>query len=160
AGTPSCAPYLCDGKLTVCPTMCSSDTACDSKSYCAAGTCHLKQADGLSCQHASQCASDFCVDAVCCNTACSNACETCVMAAGATADGTCSTAAAGQAGRPSCSPSLCNGAESVCPAMCSNDSNCSTGYYCANGTCQPKQSTGVSCSQADECTSGFCVDGF
>ncbi len=47
---------------------------------------------GASCTHAGDCASGFCVDEVCCDSACAggqNDCQACSMLAGAVADGTC-----------------------------------------------------------------------
>lgn len=57
-----------------------------------------------------------------------------------------------------CSPYLCSG--TACGSDCSSDSNCITGYFCnGSNTCESKRSNGASCSAANQCTSGHCVDG-
>ena len=56
-------------------------------------------ADGQECGAADECASGFCVDAVCCNEACGDGdptdCQACSQAAGAAADGVCGPVADG-----------------------------------------------------------------
>src|SRR5262249_31624527 len=46
-------------------------------------------------------------------------------------------AAAGSAGSPSCSPYLCGGASSSCPATCSTSANCVATHMCSGGACVP-----------------------
>jgi MYXO-CTERM domain-containing protein len=55
---------------------------------------------------------------------------------------------------------------SQCVASCSDDSYCTSNYYCQYwatpfNTCQPRKSAGKTCSNnsTTECASGFCVDG-
>ena len=45
-----------------------------------ASACESAQADGSSCTVAGECSSGFCVDNVCCNTACSGTCQACSAA--------------------------------------------------------------------------------
>ena len=73
----------------------------------------LQARDGQACPSgASTCASGFCSDGVCCNTACGGACDVCTAALGASADGTCSTAPPGYAGSPACGSGVgCDGAD-------------------------------------------------
>jgi hypothetical protein len=108
AGTPSCAPFLCDGVTTTCPTTCASDTDCAANAYCAANaTCQAGKAQGAACNQAASadckvagchdCASGFCVDGVCCDSACTAAtghfCQACSAALKQSgADGTCGPA--------------------------------------------------------------------
>ena len=40
-----------------------------------------------------------------------------------------------------------------------SDANCVDNAYCAAGTCAPKKPQGDACVAANECSSGFCVDG-
>jgi hypothetical protein len=47
------------------------------------------KANGQSCTSDSECLSGFCVDDVCCDTACTGGCEVCSLAAGGSSDGTC-----------------------------------------------------------------------
>src|SRR5207244_580867 len=68
-------------------------------------------ANGTACSAATTCASGFCVDGVCCNTSCPNACDRCDDAGIA---GTCAPAPAGTVA-PACSGYLCTGATLTCP---------------------------------------------
>jgi len=103
--------------------------------------------NGGACAAGSECQSGFCVDGVCCDTACGGGavdCQACSVAAGAAADGTCATLAAGKTCRPvvsSCDVAeTCDGSSLSCPA----DAFLQDGLVC-NGTGQ--------------CTSGVCVGG-
>ncbi|MBI5482182.1 MAG: hypothetical protein HY906_25225, partial [Deltaproteobacteria bacterium] len=155
AGSPSCAPYLCDGTSTGCPTSCTTNGQCVATSFCSGGTCFGKKSTGSACSEASECTSNSCVDGYCCETACGNACDTCAAIAGS-----CTVAAGGSAGSPSCTPYLCNGAQVSCPTTCASDVNCAAGYYCDGLACQPKQATGSPCTAPNACVSGFCADGY
>jgi hypothetical protein len=88
------------------PGSCSNGQACDGSGSC-------KSKNGLTCSSASDCASGFCVDGVCCENACDGKCVSCNQANLA---GKCSGYAAGSdpenecgRGHPSCR-STCNGA--------------------------------------------------
>jgi hypothetical protein len=83
------------------------------------------------CTVAAQCPSGFCVDGVCCDTACDGACESCAQT--------------GKVG--TCSP-VKNGADDACMG----DSICD-----ATGAC--RKGLGKSCSASSQCASGNCVDG-
>ena len=76
---------------------------------------------------------------------------TATLAASCTGTGSC-PAAQTQA----CAPFVCGAG--ACLSGCSDDSQCVAGDYCAAGTCQPRQAGGT-CSAANQCTSGHCVDG-
>jgi hypothetical protein len=108
-----------------CPTACSTAAGCQSGFYCSsARTCQPTVPNGAACTAAAQCTSGFCVDGVCCNSACgggaTNDCQACSTAAGAPTNGTCATAAAGTLCRPaagSCdAPEVCDGSATACPA--------------------------------------------
>jgi hypothetical protein len=108
---------------------------------------------GSACTFSSECGSNFCVDGVCCNTACAGGttdCQACSVAAGAAADGTCSIAAAGsvcRAGATSCDAvEVCNGTSSACPV----DARSPAGTVCrpAAGDCDLPETcsgTGATC---------------
>jgi MYXO-CTERM domain-containing protein len=88
------------------PGSCSDGQACDGSGSC-------KSKNGVVCSSASVCASGFCVDGVCCESACDGRCVSCNQAARA---GKCSGYAAGSdpendcgRGQPPCR-STCNGA--------------------------------------------------
>jgi hypothetical protein len=143
---------------------------CNGNKTCSAGgQCLLVV--GQACPNGNgDCANNTCVDGFCCSTACNSACEVCAASLGATGNGTCSPATAGYSGNPPCGGYVCNGTSPTCPATCSSDANCATGYYCAaNGTCQAQKAQGSTCSatagvdclkgNCRECSTGNCVDG-
>jgi hypothetical protein len=75
---------------------------------------------GSECDRGSACASGFCVDGVCCDTACGAACDACVEAISGSFDGTCAPAAAGtmcRAAAGTCDVAeSCDGSALDCPA--------------------------------------------
>ncbi len=171
AGDPPCAGgYVCNGSSDTCPTTCSADGDCTSGYFCGnAGTCQPQKASGGSCNTTAgadclkalcrECTTGNCVDGVCCDTACSGSCQVCSKALGASADGTCSTAPAGYAGSPTCTPYSCSGASDICPSGCTATSGCAQGAFCTNGECQGTELAGAACGSNGACVSGFCVDG-
>jgi len=83
------------------------------------------------CTVGAQCASGFCVDGVCCDTACDGACQSCSQT--------------GKVG--TCSP-----VKNATDDMCTGGSTCD-----ATGAC--RRILGQSCSAASQCASANCVDG-
>jgi len=89
---------------------------------------------GMNCTQGSDCPLGYCVDGVCCDSVCGggdpNDCVVCSVAAGASADGVC-TSLDGHA--------------------CNDDNGCTTGDTCQSGVCEgaPK-----SCPEAGECRTG------
>ncbi|MFL5348112.1 MAG: hypothetical protein ACJ8AT_25245 [Hyalangium sp.] len=156
-GNPACQNHLvCSGTSADCPTVCASDAWCESGYYCLSGTCQLKKPNGQTCGGANQCQSAFCVDGVCCNSACSGACDACNL----TTPGTCTNMSLGSPGNPVCpNHFVCSGTSADCPTLCANDTTCESGYYCLSGACLLKNPNGHSCDGANQCQSNFCVDG-
>lgn len=109
------------------------DNECPGATNCnGAGACQ-QQLNGSACASGAECQSGFCVDGVCCNSACSGTCQACNNAGSV---GTCSNIAAGADPANECAgAAVCNGA----------------------GAC--KALNGSACSLNSECLSGFCVDG-
>lgn len=131
----------------------------------------VKGLAGQTCGALDQCdANYFCVDGVCCTSACPGPCEVCSVALGAVANGQCTVKPANSAPDVGCpGGALCNGTSGACPGGCSNDTNCPAGSYCnAAGTCLPWRANGQACNPAADCAapgchvcqSNFCVDGF
>jgi len=114
------------------PGSCSNGQACDGSGSC-------KSKNGIACSSATACASGFCVDGVCCESACDGKCVSCNQANLA---GKCSGYAVGSdpenecgRGHPSCR-STCNGA----------------------GACDYPQ-WGTPCGSIDVCDgAGLCID--
>jgi hypothetical protein len=87
---------------------------------------------GGACTAPGECASRFCVEGVCCDTACgSDPCHACAAADGATADGTCT---------PLTGPA------------CDDGDLCTLTAACAAGTCTAQTST--PCTSLDPCHPG------
>ena len=88
---------------------------------------------GIGCASGAECPSGFCVDGVCCGTACDGTCQACNVAG---SQGTCTPIAAGQDPSGECGP---NG---VCDGL---------------GSCRERN--GVACALGSDCLSAHCVDG-
>lgn len=151
-----CCDQMCSGLCQACTAMIKgqgSDGACgniltntDPGNECAgAGVCDgggaCKKGVGDSCMNGTECASNNCVDGVCCSTSCSgpaNACKACSMAKTGQADGTCANITSGS----------------------DPDSECPGATTCNGGSCN-QIANGDACTLVDgsECASGSCVDG-
>jgi len=101
-------------------------------------------ADGSPCTGPSGCFSGFCVDGVCCTTACGGGatdCQVCSVAMGAAADGICSPLPAATAATVVCRASTggCDGAETCVSVSldCPPDRPAAAGTVCrpVSGTC-------------------------
>jgi hypothetical protein len=129
---------------------------------------------GDPCGAASDCATGFCSDGHCCDSACDGYCNACSVSTGAPKDGQCTLLPAGSKGSPSCAPFQCTGASPDCSAdscmPCEGDDGCTPDFYCAaSGACQPRKALGRACeleAGADckvagcrVCASGGCNDG-
>jgi hypothetical protein len=94
---------------------------------------NLGNSEGCTAATASNCASGFCVDGVCCaSAACSGSCQSCSVAGH---EGTCTVVVPGTEVPGSCPGQACG----------------------AGGSCNAKN--GTACASASACASGFCVDG-
>lgn len=139
-------------------TPCGQDTDCGSNQYCDpdnnGGTCTPTNPVGTACQENDECTLGNCVDGVCCNTACADACTACTAALkGGGHDGTCGPVTAGTDPLGSCNDDgpqscgtngLCNGsggcsdypAGTVCVmAGCEGNFVVSQGTCNGTGTC-------------------------
>ncbi|HEY3358551.1 MAG TPA: choice-of-anchor D domain-containing protein [Polyangia bacterium] len=183
-GSPSCTPYFCGGSAT-CAVGCAGDADCIAADYCsAAGQCVPRKAQGNACNPGTDCkvpgscrecnTAGGCVDGFCCDAACSGgACDVCngaVLGFGGAVNGTCTSAPAGWAGSPSCTPYFCSGG-AACATTCAGDGECIAGDYCdGTGHCVPRKSQGSTCNPSADCkvpgscrectTAGGCVDGY
>ena len=92
---------------------------------------------GEPCSVAADCQDEFCVDGVCCTSACGGGaadCMACSMAAGGTENGTCTALSTGAAADRVCRPSrgVCDREETCSPA----DTNCPADQFRAGETCR------------------------
>jgi hypothetical protein len=148
------------------------DPECPGPKQCGP-TGHCGRANGFGpCASGADCASEHCVDAVCCATACTASCDACAasLKASGAGDGTCGVAKAAYAGDPGCGLYLCDGVGVVCPTTCAGDGDCAATAYCdRDGHCQTQVAQGGVCNDqagADcfatgcrVCATGHCVDG-
>ena len=113
------------------------DSACTGDMTCGElGTCVRK--NGQSCNGATDCASRQCVDGVCCETACDDACYACNLP--------------GKEGR--CAP-LARVEDPSAALACTGSRYCDVGSDGAPA-CFPKLADGVACTFAVQCDSGVC----
>jgi hypothetical protein len=184
-GTTNCAPYLCQGN--VCGTSCTGDTQCTAGNVCdtTTGSCGAKKDNGTACTSGSQCASGFCVDGVCCESACTGSCKACSTSKkGTGADGVCGNVAngldpdadCGDQGQNSCGTNgSCDGnggcalyptgtqcaAQSCSGSTQTNAKTCNGAGTCSGTTtnCSPYQCSGnacgASCTSSSQCVSGY-----
>lgn len=158
---------------------CATDSECSAGTRCIAGACVDTRPNGATCTGNNSCASKFCVDGVCCNSACQGPCLTCSAAA---SPGTCGAAPAGKVcGAPLCSgqttsQSFCDGSGMCAPSMpvscapyvcsgmgcktsCATDTDCVAGHFCAAGRCQARLANGAACTAGFQCASSSCFNG-
>ncbi|WP_437757459.1 kelch repeat-containing protein [Sorangium sp. So ce1389] len=120
---------------------------------------------GAACADRCECRSGFCVDGVCCDTACDlGACDACSVAAGATANGTCSplTGPACDDGNACTSGDACRGG--TCAGTDDDTAACDDGNPCTRDACSRGLCVGTnddtgSCDDGDLCTRDFCQQG-
>jgi len=158
AGTPCMGDKVCNavGACVTCAGTnlgCPSGSFCYLQQYCFSCNDGVKNGDetgvdcggscprclGALCTANTQCASGFCVDGVCCSTACDTPCQACNIA---NKLGTCFNLPKGTP-----DPGICDAAGEAC-----------TG----SGSCAPTNGLkmlGEACTTNAECFSGICVAG-
>jgi len=135
----ACSPYTCG--TDACKTTCASDLDCAADAYCTStNTCVLKVRTGSPCTDGRECERGFCVDSVCCESACAGQCEAC----GET--GTVGKCVA-VAGAPRGKRTACAGDPTICGGACdgTNTSACKLA--------PPTKSCGSTCAAGQETTS-------
>ena len=150
-----CAPHVCSAGS--CKNPCANDNECLPGNICIGGGCKPPGMPGIPCSAGFECSSGFCIDGVCCDSACAGSCEACSTAKkGQGADGQCEPIKMGTDPDDECAaqpPSTCG-----LDGQCNGAGDCSSyaaGTECAAGSCAG--TTQVSASQCDE--SGTCVEG-
>jgi len=126
-----CDPYRCDAVGTACLTKCTTDGDCITDYRCSAGACVPKgvvKKNGLPCADASECASGFCADATCCDTACKQQCGACDIKG---AEGTCTAVL----GPPPASRPPCGDPTDPCSGRCNGVDKDKCGFASAGTTC-------------------------
>jgi len=122
---------------------------------------------GAACTISDECATKFCVDGVCCDTACTGKCQACSAARkGSGSSGTCGSTAdggtprTGECAAASCSSSTLTGAQ-VCDGAgaCKAGPVTSCGLYACEATtaaCRTTCTDSTHCSPAGWCDAGVC----
>lgn len=80
---------------------CAGEMTCNGAGACGSASSTGNKANGEICSAASECGSRFCKDGVCCNSACTSACESC-------STGTCTTVTRQQDAPECVAPMRCN----------------------------------------------------
>ena len=107
--------------------------------------------NGQSCGSSADCGSGFCVDGLCCNTACTDLCQACDVS---TSPGVCTTV---PSGAPHGDRGTCIGDGSACNGSCDGSSATTCGYPGASTSCRAASCTnGVETLPASCSESGFC----
>jgi hypothetical protein len=155
-GTPPCAgSVLCDGASGECPDGCSQDNECPGGTYCDGSACQSKKAQGSSCARPGECATNLCVDAVCCDQACTNPCDACSAAAKQSGmdDGLCGPALAGSNPGNRCTQDVANvcGQTGVCNAF-GTCALAASGTSCGADACVGNMVKGKICDGTGVCT--------
>ena len=177
----SCGGFACDTSVDTCKTSCLAKADCMPTFECVSTVCSKPQPNGSACgTNNAACQSGHCVEGYCCDSDCTNPCQSCALAGKL---GTCSAVSdytgcgaetctgstkvdqACIAGTctpvtTQCAPFLCNPTMPACLSACSDSTQCVATAYCdGNKDCQPKKPNGGTCSSAEMCQSTFCVAG-
>jgi len=137
-----CAPFVCGGNA--CKDRCTADADCTGGNTCQNGSCG-KKGPGQNCAGNLQCASNFCVEGICCDSACHGTCRSCSLSG---SRGQCRNISAGQV-----DPRIAAGLKDA-TQICANDgvASCDRNGLCnGNGGCQIF-------SQGTECRAQSCND--
>jgi hypothetical protein len=109
------------------------------------------RSNGSPCAQASECASEYCVDGVCCNTACTERCKACDLA---TSRGTCTQVASDQ---PHGTRAACGGS-GACAGACSAASPTACTFPADETTCRSASCTGATFTARGGCNAaGSCA---
>ena len=146
--TQPCAPYICGA--TACNGNCTADSDCTAGNWCSGGVCIPLLGPGQVCGGANQCASQHCVDGVCCDTACNGQCEACAEPGSV---GTCTPVA----GAPRAARTPCASDGSMCGGACNGTNPAACAYPGSSTTCRaPSCSSGVAVMAASCDSAGSC----
>ncbi|MBM4353600.1 MAG: hypothetical protein FJ109_07340, partial [Deltaproteobacteria bacterium] len=160
SGTVDCEPYMCTPEATECLFSCQDDSDCMPAYWCEGQVCVPKKQNGEACGGNNQCLSDFCVDGYCCNSACTDVCESCAIAGFI---GTCSLYAKGTDPELECGTcDMCAGANACEPVPDGEDpfSQCvadDVGTCDQDGVCDGKGTCRL-WAAGEICVAQFCAD--
>jgi cysteine-rich repeat protein len=161
----SCSGGVCNSAGTCVECLATPD--CKSANlYCEMNQCRRRKDRGATCGDESECATKFCADGVCCDTACAGTCQSCNVPA---SPGICSYVPKYESDNDSCSPAgngqpgggglqlgVCNGS-----GVCASDTgaDCTANIDCVSGVCgnyKCKKTKGEPCASNNQCQSWSC----
>jgi len=142
-GTTNCSPgYAC--VAGACQTTCTSDTQCASTHYCETATsqCVVDKPQGSACARDAACTGNAdCVDGVCCDSACSGTCRSCLKNhTGLASNGLCGDVLDDTDPSNECVTGALYPTSCTAPGLCNGQ-----------GACRPYAKLGVGCGP-DSCT--------
>ncbi len=144
-GTISCGFYACAG--AGCATNCATNASCLPGAFCSGAVCVADLERGAKCSDATHCKSGFCADGVCCDKACTGACEACTAASkGSGVDGACAPVAADTDPKDACpmGTGACT-ADGACDGAGACRSFAKAGTPCGPTTCAGDVVSGIVC---------------
>ena len=155
----SCAPYVCDVDAGRCKATCTSPADCTNGGPCVDNACSSNDLTAI-CKTGTECLTGFCVDGVCCTSACTGPCRACNLPG---ALGTCELVPAGAIDPHGicATGSFCDVNGACVPTTCTADQDCGDLELCTSGTCRPCDATcvndgdcdvGVVCVHRNSCT--------
>ncbi len=172
-GGPYCegcaADKICNLDSDCASLICLKDNDAAATGVCAAASCidGIKNGDeggpdcggsceqlcelGVACERADDCTTNFCVDGICCGTACEGTCRSCQPGTGV-----CSLAADGTDPRGQCGDSTCNGA-GACAQCTDGVKNGDESAIDCGGDCAPCE-LGQACDEPGDCASCVCLN--
>ncbi len=143
ACTGACQACNVPGRLGACGNVLpgATDASCGSGQYCdAAAICQTgAKPNGATCAVGTDCGSGFCVDGLCCTSACKETCYACNVPG---VEGV-------------CSPTPNGGVDLMATTTCTPPNYCNKDHACTTG----KKPNGAVCGGDGECGSNLCVDG-
>ena len=149
-GRRSCAPFnACVAGR--CAATCASDADCTPRDYCddTSHACQARRENGAACAFDRGCASGHCVDAICCDTACSDVCAACDVEG---SRGACTKVDhAAPHGKRACAEGPCAWCDGKDSARCAAAAR--VGTVCGASTCASARLTTVRCDGAGACRS-------
>lgn len=133
-----------------CATACTA-SSCGAGAYCdTTGACLPTQPAGASCSAGAQCASGYCVDAVCCDGKCDGQCESCKETGSV---GKCKAVT----GAPLATRTACGGT-GVCKGYCDGINGKACAFPDSTSICTPASCTDGKATTASVCNgSGACT---
>jgi hypothetical protein len=152
----TCVGSMCMGNT--CASSCASAGDCQNGFYCDGNKhCAQKKAVGDGCGAPAECASNYCVDGVCCGSPCTQRCNSCNLPGSV---GTCTVVPAPQDPRNECPAE----AEATCGRAggCNGSGTCRLhppGTVCQGQTCSASlQMAASTCNGLGVCTPGAGTD--